>query len=133
MRQAGGGKALERGRAQRRGARQPGLRRLPFGRELLLGGVLHQGQFSHWSFFSCLDQAETLLDAIEAGIDAIDTHRHVGNLNFHAAHSLREFQDAIVQRVELLADRPQVLQNDVVGLSHSPSYSAATGASWNWA
>ena len=52
VRQADRGEALERGRAQRRRARQLALRRLPFGRELLLGGVLHQGQFSHCVSYS---------------------------------------------------------------------------------
>jgi hypothetical protein len=51
MRQAGCGETLERSRAQRRGAGQLALRRQPLGRELLLGGILHQGQFSH---FLCL-------------------------------------------------------------------------------
>ena len=47
MRQAGRGEALERRLAQPRRARKARLRLLPFGRELLLGGVLDESDFSH--------------------------------------------------------------------------------------
>ena len=50
---AAGPAAAKRSNAAARSGAAPGslrLRRLPFGRELLLGGVLHQGQFSHCSY-----------------------------------------------------------------------------------
>ena len=68
MRQADRSEALERGRAQRRRAGQLALRRLPFGRELLLGGILHQGQFSHCVFLFRPRSGQTLLTRSRASI-----------------------------------------------------------------
>ena len=58
VRQARRGEALERGLAQRRGARQPAFAGLPLGRELLLGGGLHQGRLRP----SCLIHAACVLE-----------------------------------------------------------------------
>jgi hypothetical protein len=98
--------------------------------QLLLGSGLHQGNFSHsidpycfrqapLALRSRFNQAETALDSIETGIDAIDANGHVGNLHFQRPEALHHFKLTLVNDVNTLADVSQVLKNDIVRFSHA--------------
>jgi len=63
---------------------------------------------------SSFNQAETALDPIKPGIDAIDANRNTRELNLDMSHTLRQLKHPFMQSVELLADCAQVLENQVV-------------------
>jgi hypothetical protein len=66
-----------------------------------------------------------VFDPVKTGIDAIDTNRRVGklnaqvgNLDLHGANTLHHFELPIVNRVNPLADGPQMLQNQAFRFIH---------------
>lgn len=67
------------------------------------------------------NQAETFLDPIQTGIDAVDTNGYIGDLHFQAAHTLGQLKNTTAHRIELLAYRAQMLENHVVRFGHDRS------------
>ena len=64
------------------------------------------------------DQTEPALDLIQAGIDAVDTNRNTRSLNLQITDTRGQFEHSLVQRVELLTNRAQMLEDDIVRFSH---------------
>jgi hypothetical protein len=67
------------------------------------------------------NQAETFLDPIKTGIDAIDTNGDIGELNLQVTGALRQLEHPTIHHLELLANRAQVLEYKIFRFGHHRS------------
>jgi hypothetical protein len=67
---------------------------------------------------SHLNESKATLDPIETRVDPVYSHRLIGYLHFQISDTLHQFQNTLVQGIELYSNRPQMLDHDIVRFCH---------------